>query len=328
MFSSLFVLLLLCSACSKDNLTPAAPSAVNVPGSSTTVVGLDISGPNVIKGRNNQTVQLVATATYQDKTTKNVSVDPNITWSSDNEDVATVDKTGKVTSILYGDALISATIQHVWGSLRMTVSFPAVTRIEISGSTQAVSIGQVSFLRLLAHFIDGYELDQTVNSTWSSSDPSIATVNQGGIWTAVNFGSATITATYQGFTVSVGIKVEIPGGSGTPSIVFTSVPPFNSFGSVIGQVLHVNPANYLVEVYIYVGGGWWTKPYFTAPLTTISAGGYFVTDIATGGIDVYATSIAAFLVTKNHTPVTVGGSTKLPISVNGRDVIAVVQVNR
>ncbi len=61
------------------------------------------------------------------------------------------------------------------------------------------------------------------------------------------------------------------------------------------------PADHKVAVYIYVGG-WWTKPYWNAPLTPIAADGTWVTDITTGGNDPLATQIAAFLIPNSYTP--------------------------
>jgi hypothetical protein len=52
-----------------------------------------------------------------------------------------------------------------------------------------------------------------------------------------------------------------------------------------GQVLHVNPADYYVAVFIRVRGGWWTKPYWAEPRTRIRVDGTWVCDITTGGVD-------------------------------------------
>ena len=103
----------------------------------------------------------------------------------------------------------------------------------------------------------------------------------------------------------------IPGGPGDPSIAFTFVPPIGSFENLRGQVLHVAPGEYKVALYIYVSG-WWTKPYFSNPITTIAPDGSFVTDITTGGIDQTATMVAAFLVANDYTPPLISGDSTLP----------------
>lgn len=108
----------------------------------------------------------------------------------------------------------------------------------------------------------------------------------------------------------------ITGGSGTPSIVLTSVPPIGSYANLKGQVLHVVPANYFIAVYIYVpsGGGWWIKPYFDGPDTALNCDGTFSADIVTGGEDEDATIIAAFVLPSGYSPPLLGGSATLPAS--------------
>ena len=99
----------------------------------------------------------------------------------------------------------------------------------------------------------------------------------------------------------------------TPTITFTSVPPFGSLDNRIlrGRVDCVIPANFKVAVYIYVSG-WWTKPTFANPLTNIMNDGTWSTNIVTGGIDELATRIAAFLLPVGINPPLMGGNQPLP----------------
>lgn len=102
--------------------------------------------------------------------------------------------------------------------------------------------------------------------------------------------------------------------SGAPvaSIEFDYVPPFGSFNDLTGLVRNANPTTHRVAVYIYVGGGWWTKPNGAAPLTTIATNSTWTCDITTGGIDEQATKIAAFIVRTNYTPPVLLGVSALP----------------
>jgi len=104
----------------------------------------------------------------------------------------------------------------------------------------------------------------------------------------------------------------IPGGSGTPALVFTSVPPLGSSALLQGQEWHVVPANYYVVVYIHVGGGWWVKPYAASPLTIINCDGTWSTDIVTGGNDAQADQITAFLIPTSYSPPVLLGAGALP----------------
>jgi len=119
---------------------------------------------------------------------------------------------------------------------------------------------------------------------------------------------------------------SIPGGPGTPTIVFTFVPPYGSFENLKGQVLHVNPVDYKVAVYIKVLGGWWTKPYWSQPLTTINKNGSWSCYITTGGVDEKADTIIAYLVTNGYSPpLAYGGALPPGIEQNS---VAKVEVTR
>lgn len=96
------------------------------------------------------------------------------------------------------------------------------------------------------------------------------------------------------------------------SIEFTSVPPYGSTSPLVGRVSNVDPNSYQVAVYIKVGSGWWTKPTFAAPLTTISADGSFTANITTGGSDQTATQIKAYIVPAGYKIPLMSGGSVLP----------------
>ncbi len=116
-------------------------------------------------------------------------------------------------------------------------------------------------------------------------------------------------------------------GPGQPEIRFTYVPEYGSNDNLRGQVLHVVPREYRVAVYIRVGSGWWTKPYFASPLTNIECDGEWVCDITTGGYDSQANKIAAFLVPADYNPPHASGDTSLPSEIF-QDAVGYVEVSR
>lgn len=99
------------------------------------------------------------------------------------------------------------------------------------------------------------------------------------------------------------------------TVSFTYVPPYGSSQDLQGQVAGVDPAGHKVAVYIYVSG-WWTKPYFGSPLTSIQGDGVWTCDITTGGDDQNATRIAAYLLENGYTPPTMSGGGTLPAELN------------
>lgn len=94
-----------------------------------------------------------------------------------------------------------------------------------------------------------------------------------------------------------------------PGISINQVPPLGSSGSVSGQVVDVNLADYDgVAVYLKVGNGWWIKPYFAWPLTVINADGTWSANITTGGYDITdGTEVRAYLIPKGFNVPLLGG---------------------
>lgn len=94
-------------------------------------------------------------------------------------------------------------------------------------------------------------------------------------------------------------------------IEFSYIPPYGSSDDLHGMATGVQSSDYRVAVYIYVGG-WWTKPSFSSPLTTIQGDGSWTCDITTGGDDQNATRIAAYLVPDGYMPAQMSGGQTLP----------------
>jgi uncharacterized protein YjdB len=127
---------------------------------------------------------LTATVNPENATNKNV------TWSSSNPSVATVSN-GKVTALKAGSATIIVSSED--GGKTATC--------EIRVNTKTVSVTSVTLDRTSAELTVGDELTLTAtvnpenatnkNVTWSSSNPSVATISNGKV-TALKAGSATI----------------------------------------------------------------------------------------------------------------------------------------
>ena len=115
-----------------------------------------------------------------------------VTWSSIDSAVATVDSSGKVTAVKAGTAIITATAADGQGA-------KAECTVTVIQPVTGVSLNKTE----LSLYVGGEEtLTATVspdtasqNLTWSSSDNTVATVDSGGKVTAVKAGTAIITAT-------------------------------------------------------------------------------------------------------------------------------------
>ncbi|MDB4870326.1 MAG: hypothetical protein JWL97_1330 [Gemmatimonadales bacterium] len=136
-----------------------------------------------------------------------------VTWSTSNATVATVNSSGTVSGVAAGSATISATASGKTGTANITVTAlpPVVTTVTVAPPTASIAVGATVALTATVKDAQGNVMTgQSV--TWSTSNPSYATVNSSGLVTGVSAGPATITATSS-------------GKSGTASITVTSPPP-------------------------------------------------------------------------------------------------------
>lgn len=162
--------------------------------STVSATGVSIS-PDSKTLNKGETVQLTATVLPTDAT------DKTVTWSSSNNDIASVDNNGEVTAVGPGTATITATANDGSGkaaSCRITVNEPYtppaivhVTGISLDRETATIQKG--SILQLSATVTPSNADDKTVR--WESSNTDVATVDGNGKVTAIAPGTATITVT-------------------------------------------------------------------------------------------------------------------------------------
>jgi uncharacterized protein YjdB len=122
-------------------------------------------------------------------------------WSSSDEAVATVDAAGLVQALLPGTATITAETEGVTGDALAEVD-PVIVSITVSPSPFEVVAGEEVQLSAVAY--DARSDEVATAFVWTSSDESVATVDQAGLVTGVNDGSVTITAAAGGQQGSAG----------------------------------------------------------------------------------------------------------------------------
>ena len=108
-----------------------------------------------------------------------------------------------------------------------------------------------------------------------------------------------------------------------PQIEMVSVPPIGSSENLIGRVANAPASDFQVAVLIRVGG-WWTKPFANRPATPIRPDGTWEADITTGGNDVSASAIIAYLVGGGFQVPVALGSQQLPESLEAAAVAKVL----
>ena len=117
-------------------------------------------------------------------------------WSSDNESVATVDASGKVTAVGVGQARITAT-SEVFEETPAAECLVTVNKndVQIEGvalNETAVEVKPGDKLQLSASVLPE---GSPQGVTWSSSNAEVASVDEAGLVTAIAEGTAVVTAT-------------------------------------------------------------------------------------------------------------------------------------
>ena len=173
-------------------MTPSNPVAV-------TGVSLNKTSLSLEKGKSETLTATVAPENASNK---------NVTWSSNNTSVATVNN-GEVTAVAPGTATITVTTEDGGKTATCVVTVKArvypVTGVALDKTNAELTEGDK--LTLTATVTP--ENATNKNVTWTSSNPAVATI-QNGVVTAVKAGSAIITVKTVdgGKTATCTIKVK------------------------------------------------------------------------------------------------------------------------
>ena len=147
-----------------------------------TGVKLNKSETSLLVGGNET---LTATVLPEDATNQNV------TWKSDKPEIATVDANGKVTAVKVGEATITVTTEDGGKTATCKVTVKPNLVSEITLAALAIYVGESKAITATV------KPDDATNKalTWTSSDETVATVDNTGKVTGKKIGTATITAT-------------------------------------------------------------------------------------------------------------------------------------
>lgn len=155
------------------------------------VTANELTVPDVLEIKLNDTDSGALNAVYTPDDATNVSV----RYVSDDEAIATVDETGKVTAHAPSECDITSTLLQDGAEIAVKTThvnaFYAVEGITLDKTEGILNVGNT--VTITATVAPEEATNPAV--TWSSSDESVATVDETGKVTAVAVGNATITAT-------------------------------------------------------------------------------------------------------------------------------------
>ena len=162
------------------------------------------------------------------------ATDKTITWTSSDKSIASVES-GKVKAVGKGSAKITASAGGKSASCTIEVLRP-ISGINLNKSTLELPLEKSE--TLIATVIPS---DATLREeiTWTSSNTQVAKVD-GGKVTAVGMGTATITASIEGFTAECNVTVK---GMEYGKIAITDIRPVDIL-PIIGQVTNGDTQGY------------------------------------------------------------------------------------
>lgn len=159
-------------------------------------------------------VQLVATATYSDGSTQDVT--SSVAWSTASINLATFStnagQKGLVQTLATGQVLLSATYKELSAVTTLTITAATLTRIDVSPPFAALAKGTKQPFSAVGTFTDGTSQDLTATATWGTADGAVAQI------TTLGAQQVEISAAARGNTT---ITAEALGQRGTATMTVT-----------------------------------------------------------------------------------------------------------
>ena len=181
---------------------PASVSVANAAPAPVASITVTLNASSINAGQSTQAVAVTRDAVG------NVVTGRTIAWSSAAPVLATVSPSGVVSAIAAGSVSIVASSEGVSNSatLVITGSTQPVASVSLSATSTSLVAGQSQAVSVTLKDASGNTLTgRTI--AWSSSSTSVLTVSPSGQVTAIGAGSAVITATSEGKSGTLTLKV-------------------------------------------------------------------------------------------------------------------------
>ena len=259
----------------------SASTSVNVPAATIVSIAVTPATASVAVGAQQQ---FIATATYSDTSTANITA--SALWTSSAPATATVLNTGIATGNAVGIANITATSGALSGSAALTVTAVVVppvvlASIAVTPQNPTVQIAATRQLAVIATYSDGSTVDVTASSAFLAATPASASVASNGLVTGVAAGTSQVTASFNGMNAST--TVNVPAAT----VVSIAVTPATASVAVGGQQQFIATATYSdTSNAIITGSATWSSA--TAATATVQNTGV-ATGVATGTSNISAT---------------------------------------
>ena len=166
----------------------------------------DVEATGVTLSQTTASIKIGESVTLTATVAPDNATDKTVTWSSSAPTIASVDASGKVVALAVGTATITATTTNS-KTATCTVEVKPIEAESVSLSQTIASIKIGESVTLTATVAPDNATDKAV--TWSSSAPTIASVDASGKVMALAVGTATITvSTTNGKTATCAVEVK------------------------------------------------------------------------------------------------------------------------
>ena len=194
----------------------------------------ELKVPDTLDVKLNDTDETAIEAKCEPKDASNISFD----FASSDEEVATVDKDGKVKVLKAGECDITTTLmqngERVTEKTTHVKAFYEVESITLDSNEGKLTVGNSHTIKAT---VAPEEVTSETTIEWLSSNEKVATVDSNGKVTAVSSGNATITATAGEESANYEVTVEQPKKVTTSNKTYK-----NSGSSNSAAVTPTNPA--------------------------------------------------------------------------------------
>ena len=185
----------------------------------------ELKVPDILEVKLNDTDETAIEAKCEPEDASNISFD----FASSDEEVATVDKDGKVKVLKAGECDITTTLmqdgEKVTEKTTHVKAFYEVESITLDSNEGKLTVGNSHTIKAT---VAPEEVAAETTIEWSSSNEKVATVDSNGKVTAVSSGNATITATAGEESANYEVTVEQPKKVTTSNKTYKSSSSRNS----------------------------------------------------------------------------------------------------